>query len=119
MFFVHISRILSGLPPDDHIPRVIVTHHLMRLSVEGSNDEYFTTTALDCAALHTGKDLAVSPRELPLKLFLTYQPGIPRLSHVWASLLAPLQLLATGITRYLAPGRGQDVFGLSSPIFVN
>lgn len=70
VIFVHISRILSGLPPDDHIPRISVTTNLMRLSVEGSCNHLMIPTALDCAALHTGKNLAVSPLKLPLELFL-------------------------------------------------
>jgi len=54
---VHISRILSGLPPDDHIPRMFVTKHLLRLSEHNK-------TMLG-TALHAGKDLAVSPLMLP------------------------------------------------------
>lgn len=58
-----------------------VASHLMRLSVEGFNYkcyQYFLTiTALDCTALHTGKDLAVSPLLLPRELFLNVRPGIP------------------------------------------
>jgi hypothetical protein len=77
---------------------MIVTNHLMRLF----QLLFFTKYGLD-AALHTGKDLAVSPLVLPRELFLDFHPGISRLSHTRASLLAPLRLLATGVTRYLAP----------------
>ena len=76
--------------------------------------KYSPGSALDCAALHTGKDLAVSPPWLPMKLFLIFQSGI-RLLSLSASLLAPLQLLATGVTRYLALPLLIGVFGLSSP----
>ena len=49
-------------------------------------------------ALHSGKDLAVSPRMLPCRL--THM-GCFFLSSE-ASLLAPLKLLSTGVTRYPA-----------------
>ena len=79
----------------------------------------FTNRALDCAALHTGKDLAVSPLALPRELFPNVHSGIPSDFRLWTSLLAPLQLLATGVTRYLALGLRLGVFGLSSPTLAN
>lgn len=85
---------------DDHIPGMIVTHHLLRLSVQ----TYST-------ALHTGKDLAVSPSVLLQRLF---REGIRSLSFA-TSLLAPLARYRVGRVLpatwlHIAMG----VFGLSS-----
>ena len=54
-------------------------------------------------ALHWGKDFAVS---LP-HCYGIVPDGTPRLS-LWTSLLAPLGLLQTGVTRYLAPVKNRE-----------
>jgi len=54
-------------------------------------------------ALHASKDFAVSPLQLPAWLFLELLRGSLLLS-LKASLLAPLTLRRTGVTRYPAPG---------------
>jgi len=59
-FSVYVSRILSRNKfSDDHIPRMCVATHLVRLSRPKSS-----------TALHAGKDFAVSPRLLLSELFL-------------------------------------------------
>jgi len=82
---------------DDHLSGSTIAHTLER---------HFAL-ARD-TALHPGKDLAVSPRMLPYGLthmgcfFLSLE----------ASLLAPLKLLSTGVTRYptaqLSPSECSD-----------
>jgi len=83
---------------DDHIPGLTVASELMRLS------EHFMVT-VTCrhkvlgTALHASKDLAVSPYIL---LYTLFHEGIHCLSAP-TSLLAPLVLRPTGVTRYPAP----------------
>lgn len=61
-------------------------------------------------ALHLGKDFAVSP----ICFHMITPKGARRLSTL-TSLLAPRESLRTGVTRYLAPPKKMEVFGLSSP----
>jgi hypothetical protein len=114
---LHISRILSEIT----LRMIIYLGRLLPTTSCGSSSttlgrntcsyEPFPPKVVLDAALHTSKDLAVSPSLLPKKLF---HKGIPPLSF-WASLLAPLVSPRTGVTRYLAPYRNTGVFGLSSP----
>ena len=87
---ISISRILYQTPllmPDGG--------HLSGSAITRTLERYFAL-ARD-TTLHSGKDLAVSPHMLPCGL--THE-GCPILSFE-ASLLAPLKLLSTGVTRYL------------------
>lgn len=40
VFCAYKPNSVVGYPTDDHIPRMDVTNHLMRLSVEGTPDEF-------------------------------------------------------------------------------
>jgi hypothetical protein len=82
---ISISRILYHRSGDDHLSGSALTRTLERHS-----------TLARGTALHSGKDLAVSPSAL-LRRFT--HMGCPSLS-IGASLLAPLKLLSTGVTRY-------------------
>jgi hypothetical protein len=64
--FVHISRILSGRSPDDHLPRASITERLLRLSSRAQNPEGILSPG--GTVLHAGKDLAVSPHVSPHRL---------------------------------------------------
>lgn len=94
LILAFISRILYQTPllmfGDNHLSRRYVAIPLKRHSVLSHG-----------TALHPGKDLAVSPPVLPQKLT---RKGCSSLS-LRASLLAPLRLLSTGITRYPSPGQ--------------
>lgn len=67
-------------------------------------------------ALHAGKDFAVSPEALPP--LLTLLGRVSMYLRTPTSLLAPLTLLWTGVTRYHSPVQRLGVFGLSSHQFL-
>lgn len=71
------------------------------------------TLSCDSTALHLSKDFAVSPQH-----FCWIIPCGTLCLQAQTSLLAPLSLRTTGVTRYPSPiaiNVRQEVFGLSSP----
>jgi len=80
--------------PRAYKPNSVIDSYLSGLVITGELERHFSL-AQD-TALHSGKDLAVSPS--PFDEIIP--KGNPSLSAS-ASLLAPLGLLRTGVTRYL------------------
>lgn len=104
---------------DGYLSRIVITYNLKRHSehllpkylydakVKPKLAIFKTRIRIEkvlSTALHTGKDLAVSPLRLPEKLILYLKkPKDGPILSLGPSLLAPLRLLCVGITHYPSP----------------